>query len=83
MYCIVFYCIVFYCFVLCFIVLNCDGIFLFRTVVKLMTGEGIHFCDQKKCIELRRVAVRNDKKFECSHIKKVLQCIEDDQIKPL
>ena len=63
--------------------LNCDGIFQFRTVVKLMTGEGIHFCDQKKCIELRRVAVRNDQKFECSHIKKVLQCIEDDQITPL
>ena len=48
-----------------------------------MTGEGIHFCDQKKCLELRRVAVRNDKNFECAHIKKVLQSIEDQQITPL
>ena len=48
-----------------------------------MTGEGIHFCDQKKCLELRRAAVRNNKNFECSHVKKVLQSIEDDQITPL
>ena len=51
--------------------------------MKIVEGEGIHFCDQKKCLENRRFAIRNNTQFECSHIEKVNQAITDNAITPV
>ena len=52
-------------------------------VVKIVGGDNISFCDQKKCTENRRFTVRNNMQFECSHIQKVQQAVIDDDITPL
>ena len=51
--------------------------------MKIVDGDNISFCDQKKCNENRRFAVRNNTQFECSHIQKVKQAVTDDDITPL
>ena len=57
--------------------------YLFRCIVKIVEGEGINFCDQQKCSENRRFAIRNKMQFECSHIDKVLNAVEHDAITPM
>ena len=54
-----------------------------RCVVKIVDGDNISFCDQKKFTENRRYAVRNSTKFECSHIQKVKKAVIEDDITPL
>ena len=48
--------------------------------MKIEEGEGIHFCDQKKCTETRRFNIRNHKQFLCAHIQKVLAELESGLI---
>ena len=52
-----------------------------RCIVQIVDGdEMIHFCDQKKCAEIRRFNVRNSTQFLCAHIEKVLEALEHDVV---
>ena len=42
--------------------------------------EKINHCDQRKCAELRRHAVRNSTQYECAHVAKVTSDLHDGRI---
>ena len=63
------------------LVVECS-IFSYRCIVKLEKN-GINFCDQRKCSENRRFNIRNNLQFECPHICKVLEAIENNSVHPV
>ena len=60
---------------------NCFSLFC-RCIVKMVSPEEIHFCDYKKCIENRRLSLRNNQKFACVHVKKVEEDLSKNLVVP-